>query len=188
MNYDKFLQVFSLITLGVLFGLMFMGGYVSSSGVGLSCPKWPLCPHGLVPSPEFIIEYTHRTIAATTGLLVLLTMVFVLRGKNSVKSTKIFSIIATCAVLGQIFLGGVVINEKLRALLVTAHLGLGLVLYSSIIFVVINIYYTNLRLKLSSSSTLNSVTSITSTPPPPPPTRSNDDKSSVKFFSNKSGL
>jgi heme A synthase len=184
MNYDKFLQIFSLITLGVLFGLMFMGGYVSSSGVGLSCPKWPLCPHGLVPSPEFLIEYTHRTIAASTGLLVLLTMIFVLRGKNSVNSTKIFSIIATCAVFGQIFLGGVVINEKLRALLVTAHLGLGLMLYSSIIFVVINVYYTNLRSKLS-SSTSTSETPITSTPAAPP---SNKDKSSVKFFSNKSGL
>ena len=106
MNYNKFLQVFSLITLGVLFGLMFMGGYVSSSGVGLSCPKWPLCPHGLVPSPEFLIEYTHRTIAASTGLLVLLNMIFILRGKNSLKSTKIFSIIAASAVFGQIFLGG----------------------------------------------------------------------------------
>ncbi len=184
MNYDKFLQIFSLITLGVLFGLMFMGGYVSSSGVGLSCPKWPLCPHGLVPSPEFLIEYTHRTIAASTGLLVLLNMIFILRGKNSLKSTKIFSIIATGAVFGQIFLGGVVITEKLHALLVTAHLGLGLILYSSLIFVVINTYYTNLRLKLS-SSTSTSATSITSTPSTPP---SNKDKSSVKFFSNKFGL
>jgi heme A synthase len=184
MNYDKFIQIFSLITLGVLFGLMFMGGYVSSSGVGLSCPKWPLCPHGLVPSPEFLIEYTHRTIAATTGLLVLLNMVFVLRGKNSLKSTKIFSIIATGAVFGQIFLGGVVITEKLHALLVTAHLGLGLILYSSLIFVVINTYYTNLRLKLSSLSTSASDTSIASTPSTP----SKNNNSSVKFFSNKFGL
>ena len=146
MKYDKFLQIFSLITLCVLFGLMFMGGYVSSSGVGLSCPKWPLCPHGLVPSSEFLIEYTHRTIAASTGLLVFLNMIFVLKGKNSLKSTKIFSIIAAGAVFGQIFLGGVVITEKLHALLVTAHLGLGLVLYSSLIFIVINTYYTNKRL------------------------------------------
>ncbi len=150
MNYDKFLQIFSIITLCVLFGLMFMGGYVSSSGVGLSCPKWPLCPHGLVPSSEFLIEYTHRTIAASTGLLVFLNMVFILKGKNSLKSTKLFSIIAAGAVFGQIFLGGVVITEKLHAILVTAHLGLGLVLYSSLIFVVINTFYTNNKLKLSS--------------------------------------
>ncbi len=175
MRYDKFLQIFSLITLCVLFGLMFMGGYVSSSGVGLSCPKWPLCPHGLIPSSEFLIEYTHRTIAASTGLLVFLNMIFVLKGKNPLKSSKIFSIIAAGAVFGQIFLGGVVITEKLHALLVTAHLGLGLVLYSSLIFIVINTYYTNKRLESSA---------LTSTSPAP----SYDAKSSVKFFSNKSGL
>src|SRR6476646_11961667 len=150
MKYDKFIQIFSLITLCVLFGLIFMGGYVSSSNVGLSCPKWPLCPKGLVPSSEFIIEYIHRSIAATTGLLVLLNMIFILKAKSAQKSTKIFSIIAACAVFGQIFLGGVVITEKLHALLVTAHLGLGLVLYSSLIFVVINTFYTNNKLKLSS--------------------------------------
>ena len=147
MNYDKFLQNFSIGTLCVLFGLMTLGGYVSSSGVGLSCPHWPLCPHGLIPSYEFLIEYIHRTTAASTGLLVFLTMIFVLKGKHSLKSTKMFSIIAAAAVVGQITLGAIVINEKLHADLVTAHLGLGLVLYSSMIYVVINIYYTNLKLK-----------------------------------------
>jgi heme A synthase len=176
MKYDKFLQIFSLITLCVLFGLMFMGGYVSSSGVGLSCPKWPLCPHGLVPSSEFLIEYTHRTIAATTGLLVFLNMMFILKGKNSLKSTKLFSIIAAGAVFGQIFLGGVVITEKLHAVLVTAHLGLGLILYSSLIFVVINTFYTNNKLKSLSSTAV------------PPTSSDNSHKSSVKFSSNKFGL
>ncbi len=128
---------------------MTLGGYVSSSGVGLSCPQWPLCPNGLIPSYEFLIEYIHRTTAASTGLLVFLTMIFVLRGKHSLKSTKMFSIIAAAAVVGQITLGAIVINEKLHADLVTAHLGLGLVLYSSMIYVVINIFYTNLKLKSS---------------------------------------
>ncbi|CAN5769087.1 hypothetical protein BH23THE1_BH23THE1_05220 [soil metagenome] len=153
MNYDKFLQVFSIGTLCVLFGLMTLGGYVSSTGVGLSCPEWPLCPEGLIPSYEFLIEYIHRTIAASTGLLVFLTMIFVLRGKHSLKSTKIFSIIAAATVVGQITLGAIVINEKLHADLVTAHLGLGLVLYSSMIYVVINIFYTNLKLKSSQNPT-----------------------------------
>ena len=177
MNYDKFLQIFSIITLCVLFGLMFMGGYVSSSGVGLSCPKWPLCPHGLVPSSEFLIEYTHRTIAASTGLLVFLNMIFILKGKNSLKSTKLFSIIAAGAVFGQIFLGGVVITEKLHAILVTAHLGLGLVLYSSLIFVVINTFYTNNKIKVIIINLMYT-----------PSSYDNSSKSSVNSFSNKFGL
>lgn len=154
-NYDKFLQIFSVGSLCVLFSLMTLGGYVSSSGVGLSCPQWPLCPQGLVPSYEFIIEYIHRTLAATTGLVVFLTMAFVLRGRNSLKSTKIFSVIAAAAVVGQITLGAIVINEKLHADLVTAHLALGLILFSSMIYVVINIFYTNQKLKSQNPANLS---------------------------------
>jgi heme A synthase len=164
MNYDKFLQFFSIGTLCVLFGLMTLGGYVSSTGVGLSCPEWPLCPQGLTPSYEFLIEYIHRTIAATTGLLVFLTMAFVLKGRNSAKSTKVFSIVAAAAVVGQITLGAIVINEKLHADLVTAHLGLGLILYSSMIFVVINIFYTNLKIKSSNTSNLSTQNSNSEVP------------------------
>lgn len=154
-NYDKFLQIFSVGSLCVLFSLMTLGGYVSSSGVGLSCPQWPLCPQGLIPSYEFIIEYIHRTLAATTGLVVFLTMAFVLRGRNSLRSTKIFSVIAAAAVVGQITLGAIVINEKLHADLVTAHLALGLILFSSMIYVVINIFYTNQKLKSQNPANLS---------------------------------
>jgi heme A synthase len=170
MNYDKFLQNFSIGTLCVLFGLMTLGGYVSSSGVGLSCPHWPLCPHGLIPSYEFLIEYIHRTTAASTGLLVFLTMIFVLKGKHSLKSTKMFSIIAAAAVVGQITLGAIVINEKLHADLVTAHLGLGLVLYSSMIYVVINIFYTNLKLKSALNQSKSSRRDNSNTPEVSSPT------------------
>jgi heme A synthase len=82
------LKPVSIATLCVLFSLMFIGAYVSSSGVGLSCPKWPLCPAGLVPMKEFIIEYIHRTVAAITGLLVFATTFFTLRSKLTSRNVK----------------------------------------------------------------------------------------------------
>lgn len=126
------LKVVSFTTLAVLFSLIFIGGYVSASGVGLTCPEWPLCPKGLVPSQEFLIEYTHRSVAATTGMLVIATAVFTVKSKDSPTGMKIASIIAAGAVTGQIALGAVVIVEKLHSILVTAHLGLGLVLFSMV--------------------------------------------------------
>lgn len=123
------LQKLSFSTLSILFVLIFIGGYVSSSGVGLSCPQWPLCPAGLIPMKEFLIEYFHRTVAATTGIMVFVTMFFTLRSKETSRSTKIASMIAAALVLGQITLGAIVIVEKLHALLVTIHLGMGLILF-----------------------------------------------------------
>jgi heme A synthase len=133
------LKKLSFSTLCVLFALIFIGGYVSSSGVGLSCPEWPLCPAGLVPMKEFVIEYFHRTVAATTGILVFATMFFTLRSKETSKSTKIASIIAAALVLGQITLGAIVIVEKLHSILVTMHLGMGLILFLMILTVFLDV-------------------------------------------------
>ena len=133
------LKKLSFSTLCVLFALIFIGGYVSSSGVGLSCPEWPLCPAGLVPMKEFVIEYFHRTVAATTGILVFVTMFFTLRSKETSKSTKIASMIAAGLVLGQITLGAIVIVEKLHSILVTMHLGMGLILFLMILTVFLGV-------------------------------------------------
>jgi cytochrome c oxidase assembly protein subunit 15 len=134
------LKTLSLATLCVLFSLMFIGGYVGASGVGLSCPDWPLCPHGFIPSQSFIIEYFHRSVAATTALLVILTMAFTLKSKQALRSMKIASVIAAGAVIGQVTLGGIVIVERLHALLVTAHLGLGIILFSMMVIIVLYAY------------------------------------------------
>jgi heme A synthase len=124
-------------TLSSVFTLMFIGGYVSASGVGLTCPKWPLCPAGFVPMEEFLIEYFHRSVAAVTGMLVFVTMFFVLRSKVTPRPMKMASIIASCAAAGQITLGAIVIMERLHAILVTVHLGLGLLLFSMILITVL---------------------------------------------------
>jgi len=79
---------------------------------------------------EFIIEYFHRTVAATTGMMVFVTMFFTLRSHATKRSTKIASMIAAALVVGQITLGGFVIIEKLHAILVTMHLGMGLILFA----------------------------------------------------------
>ena len=148
-----FLKALSFTTLAVLFSLIFIGGYVSASGVGLTCPDWPLCPQGLVPHEDFIIEYIHRSVAATTGILVIATMAFTLKSKDATTGMKIASIIAAGTVIGQITLGAIVIVERLHAILVTAHLGLGLVLFSMVLMTLLYAFkIDNQRIKTSAIS------------------------------------
>jgi heme A synthase len=131
------IKTLPVATLVSVFTLMFIGGYVSASGVGLTCPKWPLCPAGFVPMEEFLIEYFHRSVAAITGMLVFVTMFFVIRSKITPRPMKMASIIASCAAAGQITLGAIVIMERLHAILVTVHLGLGLLLFSMLLITVL---------------------------------------------------
>ena len=117
----------------VLYSLMFIGGYVSAAGLGLTCPDWPLCPGGVLPSEEYLVEWTHRLVAATTGALVIATMVASLINKNSDLKIKITSSLATIFVITQIVLGAMVIDLKLHAVLVAIHLGIGILLFSMVL-------------------------------------------------------
>lgn len=103
---------------------------MSASGLGLSCPEWPLCPSGILPSSDFLIEWSHRFIAATTGALIIATAISVWLNKNSHKKIKLTGTLAGIFVITQITLGALVIDLKLHALLVAIHLGIGILLFA----------------------------------------------------------
>ena len=131
------IQYLALTTLIVLYSLMFIGGYISAAGLGLTCPEWPLCPNGIMPSEEYLIEWIHRTTAATTGVLVIATMVASLINKNADLKIKITSSLATALVITQITLGALVIDTKLHAVLVAIHLGIGIWLFAMVLLTVL---------------------------------------------------
>jgi len=131
------LQYLALVTLIVLYSLMFIGGYISAAGLGLTCPEWPLCPNGIMPSEEYLIEWIHRTTAATTGVLIVSTMIASLINKNADLKIKITSSLATALVITQITLGALVIDTKLHAVLVAIHLGIGIWLFAMVLLTVL---------------------------------------------------
>jgi len=112
---------------------MFIGGYVSSAGLGLTCPEWPLCPNGIIPNEDYLIEWTHRLVAATTGTLVTVTAIGVWRNKSADRRIKFTSAFAATLVVTQITLGAIVIDLKLHAVLVAIHLGVGILLFSMVL-------------------------------------------------------
>ena len=112
---------------------MFIGGYVSAAGLGLTCPEWPLCPNGVLPNEEYFIEWTHRLIAATTGTLVIATSVAIWINKNAGRKIKFTSTFAAILVVTQITLGALVIDLKLHAVLVAIHLGVGVLLFAMVL-------------------------------------------------------
>ena len=112
---------------------MFIGGYISAAGLGLTCPEWPLCPNGIMPSEEYLIEWIHRLVAATTGALVIATMIASIINKNADLKIKLTSSLATVFVITQITLGALVIDLKLHAVLVAIHLGIGILLFSMVL-------------------------------------------------------
>jgi len=127
------LKYLSLTSLIILYTLMIIGGYISAAGLGLSCPDWPLCPSGILPNEKYFIEWTHRLIAAITGILVVATTIGSWIAKNSDRKIKVTSTLAAIFVVTQITLGAIVIDLKLHAILVAIHFGIGILLFAMVL-------------------------------------------------------
>ena len=88
---------------------MFVGGYISAAGLGLTCPEWPLCPNGIMPDDKYFIEWVHRLVAATTGVLILATTIGAWINRDAGRKIKFTSAFASALVVTQITLGAIVI-------------------------------------------------------------------------------
>ena len=121
----------------MLYSLMFVGGYISAAGLGLTCPEWPLCPNGIMPNDEYFIEWVHRLVAATTGVLILATTIGAWINKDAGRKIKFTSAFASALVVTQITLGALVIDTKLHAVLVAIHLGIGILLFAMTLLTVL---------------------------------------------------
>jgi heme A synthase len=131
------LKYLALASLVILYSLMFVGGYISAAGLGLTCPEWPLCPNGIMPNEEYFIEWVHRLVAATTGVLILATTIGAWINRDAGRKIKFTSAFASALVVTQITLGALVIDTQLHAVLVAVHLGIGILLFAMTLLTVL---------------------------------------------------
>ena len=131
------LKYLALAALVILYSLMFVGGYISAAGLGLTCPEWPLCPNGIMPNEEYFIEWVHRLVAATTGVLILATTIGAWINRDAGRKIKFTSAFASALVVTQITLGALVIDTQLHAVLVAVHLGIGILLFAMTLLTVL---------------------------------------------------
>src|SRR5438445_13160912 len=116
--YFKYLALVSLV---ILYSLMFIGGYLQASGQGLSCPDWPLCPSGILPSAEYLTGWIHRLIAASTGVLIVGTAIASWKVTGSHTQIRITGTLAGVFAVSQIALGAIVIDTQLQSVIVAIH-------------------------------------------------------------------
>lgn len=142
------LQTFNrlnLFTLALTFVLIVLGAYVRLSNAGLGCPDWPGCyghvgvpdaaheiqaaeaayPERPVEAPKAWKEMIHRYVAGIVGLLVATLAVMAWRDRSRVLPRGLASAIVG-VILVQIVFGAWTVTMKVKPIIVTTHLMLGL--------------------------------------------------------------
>lgn len=118
--------------------LMALGSATRVMNAGLACPDWPLCYGTLVPRQQMnlqvFLEWFHRLIASSLGLLTLtltgLAWAWRRQLPNWLPAAASFSLFL---VILQGVLGGLTVTELLRFDIVTAHLGTGLLFFTTLL-------------------------------------------------------
>ena len=118
------LRAWSLTSVIFLLGLIVLGGVVRITDSGLGCPDWPFCYGKVLPPAEFkaIVEYSHRFVAAITGLIVVTTGVTIWRSHREDRRLTTPFVLAFILLVIQVLLGWVTVRTELNEWLVMAHL------------------------------------------------------------------
>ena len=118
------LRAWSLASVIFLLGLIILGGVVRITDSGLGCPDWPFCHGKVIPSsdPATLIEYSHRMVAAVTGLIIVVTGFVIWRSHRRERILTSPIILAILLLIVQVILGWITVRTELNEWLVMAHL------------------------------------------------------------------
>lgn len=141
----------SFTSMAVLYSVMLVGVYISSSHQGLTCPDWPLCPNGFgLPSETHFYEHYHRVLVLVTAGLIYATAVYSVRKALPGRKT---AIIASIVMSVQIAIGFFVIDTGLHPIIVATHLSTGILLFAMTLMTFLSLYWHS-RKKSQQSTTL----------------------------------
>src|SRR5258708_28683846 len=77
----KGFRLLAIVAAVAVYGQIVLGGVVRITGSGLGCPDWPACQGKIVPdfaNSHVVIEYLHRLVGSTAGLLMIATAAYAL--------------------------------------------------------------------------------------------------------------
>lgn len=122
-----------LATTLLMFGLIVVGSVVRTTGSGLACPDWPLCEGRLLPRFEshVLTEWFHRLLALLVSVMVFATVGWVLTHGPLRPRLGGLAVLAVGLLCAQILLGALTVWKLLSPAVVSSHLAVALLLFST---------------------------------------------------------
>jgi len=129
------------IAFGIAFAtwmVMAIGSATRVMNAGLACPDWPLCYGTVLPAEQMnlqvFLEWFHRLVASTVGFATIILFGASWYFRQYLPKWLPWATSGSLAlVVFQGILGGLTVTQLLRFDIVTAHLGTGLLFFSSLL-------------------------------------------------------
>ncbi len=137
-------QKLTLSTAAATYLLVVIGAIVRTTDSGMGCPDWPLCHGALIPplgDASAWIEWTHRTVAAIIGLLVLSVAISAWRTHRGNRSVVWAAIAALVVTVIQAGLGMVTVETSNAGPTVTLHLATAMILLGLLTYLAVRVIY-----------------------------------------------
>jgi len=118
--------------------VMAIGSATRVMNAGLACPDWPLCYGSVLPAEQMnlqvFLEWFHRLVASSVGFATIVLFVASWYFRKSLPTWLPWATSGSLSlVVFQGVLGGLTVTQLLRFDIVTAHLGTGLLFFSSLL-------------------------------------------------------
>ena len=110
------LAIYAKVVVCLAFGLVLLGGLVTSAQAGMSVPDWPLSfgsvnPAGWWGNLPVRLEHSHRLVASTLGLCVIALSIVVFLDAGA-RHARVLAVFAVVGVILQGILGGLRVTQE----------------------------------------------------------------------------
>ncbi|MFD1134684.1 COX15/CtaA family protein [Paenibacillus urinalis] len=131
---SRLLKRISYVTTIFMFFATFGGGIVTRTESGLGCGnEWPLCHGKFVPAHTIasVIEYTHRLVSTTAGILAVATLVLFLLYSQKRRDLQFFALLTLIFVSIQGAMGALAVVFTQSPPVMALHLGFAFISLAS---------------------------------------------------------
>ncbi|EIA20650.1 cytochrome oxidase assembly protein [Listeria fleischmannii subsp. coloradonensis] len=142
---NKFLKIWSVLTIIFMTFVVFGGALVTKTGSADGCGNsWPLCNGQLVRltdiTPEKLIEVAHRMTTGLASIFVIVLAILAWRTIKDRRETKPLAIIAVLFLILQAFMGAAAVMWGQNPYIMALHFGISIICYAAIILLALLIF------------------------------------------------
>jgi heme A synthase len=115
--------------------VLMAGSYLSGKDAGLAFGDWPLMGGTILPDLSIearALHFAHRLLAGATGIVVVIVAVRAIRRRSRLPLAASCAVVAVTGYAVQILIGAANVWTELNSAVVTAHLFLGAIVWTSL--------------------------------------------------------